>query len=122
MAEKVKSPAVSVLMPVYNAQKTVKTAIWSVLNQSFSDFEFLIYLDGCTDDTDFIVSNFINKHIRIIRSEENKGIVAARNVLLAEAKGEFICWIDSDDIWLSDKLGIQYDYIQSIKCKAFTNI
>lgn len=105
-------PDVSVLMPVYNAALTLKPAIWSILNQSFSNFEFVIYLDGCSDDSESIVKSFSDPRIRMIISEENKGIVHARNTLVSEAKGNFIAWLDSDDIAIPGRLAYQFDFME----------
>lgn len=104
-------PEISVLMPVYNAEKSVKSAIWSILNQSFSNFELLIYLDGCTDNTESMVNSISDSRIRVIGSDLNRGIVFARNQLIAESVGRFIAWQDADDISLPGRLAYQFDFI-----------
>lgn len=111
VAATINSPAVSVLMPVYNAEQTVLAAAWSVLNQSYENFEFIIYLDGCTDGSAALVRGLSDPRIKIIESATNTGIVHARNTLFSAAKGEFIAWIDADDIWLPGKLAFQYEYV-----------
>lgn len=105
------TPEISVLMPVYNAALTLKPAIWSVLNQSYTDFELLIYLDGCSDSSEIIVRSFTDPRIRILGSGENRGIVHARNELVKEAKGRFMAWLDADDLMLPGRLAFQYDYM-----------
>ena len=77
---------ISVLIPVYNTEKSIKQAVWSVLNQSFEDFELIIYLDGCTDDSKNILNTIEDKRIKILENKENKGIVHARNVLVKYQK------------------------------------
>lgn len=105
-----KTPGVSVLMPVYNAEGTVMAAAWSVLNQSYENFEFIIYLDGCSDRSGELLRGLSDVRIKFIESATNNGIVHARNTLFAAAQGEFVAWIDADDIWLPGKLAFQYEY------------
>lgn len=107
-----KTPEISVLIPVYNAEQTLLPSIWSVLNQSFTDFELLIYLDGCTDRSAQIAKSFSDDRIKIIENDENKGIVHARNSLVKESVGKYIAWLDADDIMLPDRLAEQHDYLE----------
>ena len=83
-----KSPKVSVLMPNYNCQAYLPEAIESILNQSFTDFEFIIIDDGSTDRSWEIIQDYANKDKRIvaIKNEKNIGISAGRNKLLEHAK------------------------------------
>lgn len=106
------APEISVLMPVYNAAPTLKAAVWSVINQSYQNFEFLIYLDGCDDASEDIIKAISDDRIRMIKGIENKGIVHARNVLVKAAKGRFIAWLDADDIALPGRLAYQYDFME----------
>jgi len=98
-------PYFSVILPVYNAQKTLKTTIESVLNQTEDDFEFIIIDDGSTDDclSLMLALSAQDSRIRFI-SQANKGVSATRNLAMKLAHGKFIAFIDSDDHWHADKL------------------
>ncbi len=106
-------PEISILIPAYNAEKTIIPAIWSVLNQSFPHFELLIYNDGSTDQTATLIENFRDTRIRFFNQKENTGIVAARNFLIKNAKGKYIVWLDADDIMLPDRLSLQLNFLDS---------
>lgn len=98
----------SVIIPVYNAEKTVGAALESVVLQDFiGEMEIIVVNDGCTDGSMDIVSNFKKNHskyhIRII-SQKNAGAAAARNRGLLAASGEFIALLDADDQWLAGKI------------------
>lgn len=95
---------VSILMPIYNGERFLQLAIQSVLSQTYTNFELLIYNDGSTDNSLQIIKSFNDDRIKIFSFPENKGIVNALNFLLKQAKGEFIARIDADDIWYKDKL------------------
>ena len=94
-------PLVSVIMPAYNAEQYIASSIESVLNQTFSDFELIIINDGSTDNTLEIINQFIktDKRINVI-SQKNQGETAARNTGLKHAIGEYISFLDSDDLYL----------------------
>lgn len=103
-------PAISVVMPVYNTKDYVAKAIQSILDQTFSDFEFLIIDNGSTDGSGTIINQFAQKdaRIRVIRNEKNVFIAEARNRALAQAKGEYLYLIDSDDWVFPDMLEVMY--------------
>ena len=97
---------VSILMNGYNAQKYLKEAIDSVYAQTFNDWE-IIFIDNCsTDDTAKIVSNYDSK-IKYYKTKKNILLGAARNYGLQYCNGEYIAFLDTDDIWLSHKLDTQ---------------
>lgn len=102
-----KIPKVSVIIPTYNRAHFVIEAIESVLNQTFQDFEIIVVDDGSTDNTREALKKFGSK-IRYTY-QENRGVAAARNTGIRAAKGEFIAFLDHDDLWLPDKLSIQMD-------------
>ena len=109
-------PAVSVIMSVYNAEKYVGDAIESILNQSFTDFEFLLLDDGSTDNSLQIISAYKDNRIKVF-SQENKGVNESRNILINKAQGQFIALLDADDMALPDRLQRQYTYMmQHPKC------
>src|SRR5688500_17292983 len=91
------TPAISVVMPVYNGEYFLPTSIESILSQSFRDFEFLIIDDGSLDNTPNIIASYSDPRIRVFRNAQNKGNYNARNKGLMEAKGKYICIMDSDD-------------------------
>lgn len=93
-----KSPTLTVVMPVYNGEKNLTEAIDSVLNQTFNDFEFIIIDDGSTDKSLDIIKTYDDKRIIFINNEKNKGIPYCRNLGLNHAKGEFLAWADCDDL------------------------
>jgi glycosyltransferase involved in cell wall biosynthesis len=106
-------PRVSVVMPVYNVERYVAEAIRSVLAQSYADFELLIIDDGGQDRSIEICRGFDDRRIRII-SQANCGLAGARNTGIAEARGEVIALLDSDDRWLPDKLMLHMIHLDSM--------
>jgi len=103
---------VSVIMPLYNTEKFIAQAIESVLNQSYNHFELLIVDDKSTDTSVEIVKKYMNKdkRIKLFLLDVNSGPVKARNRAIKEAKGKWISFLDSDDIWLKDKLHKQIEF------------
>jgi glycosyltransferase involved in cell wall biosynthesis len=102
---------ITVLMPVYNAEKHLKAAIDSILNQSFREFEFLIINDGSTDSSHQIVNSFIDERIVYIHNKQNKGIVQTLNEGLSLSRGDYIARMDADDIAFPARLQNQLDYM-----------
>jgi glycosyltransferase involved in cell wall biosynthesis len=96
-------PKVSVVMPAYNAEKYISEAIESILNQTFTDFEFIIINDGSTDKTKEIINSYTDYRIHYLENESNLGIVATLNKGLEYASGEYIARMDADDISLSNR-------------------
>lgn len=104
-------PTISVIIPVYNGEKTIKQTIESVLNQTFRDFELLIINDGSQDATLEIIQAINDERIQVF-SYQNSGVSASRNRALTKAKGEFISFIDADDLWTPNKLELQLKALQ----------
>lgn len=100
-----KFPEISVILPFYNAEKTLETAVESILNQSFSNFELLL-IDNCSTDKSFsIAQKLAKKDPRIwLLTEENPGVAHAMNCGLKNAHGKFIARMDADDISLPARL------------------
>ncbi len=92
------TPMISVLMPVYNGEKYLKEAIESILNQTYTDFEFLIINDGSTDKTEEIILSYADDRICYIKNNQNLGIVKTLNKGINLATGEYIARMDADDI------------------------
>jgi glycosyltransferase involved in cell wall biosynthesis len=106
-----KNPLISVIIPTYNRGWIIKEAIDSVLAQDYVNFELIVVDDGSTDDTHDILNSY-QKNFLVLR-QNNKGVSAARNRGFAAASGRFIAFLDSDDIWLPQKLSQQVDFFQS---------
>lgn len=107
-------PKVTVLMAVFNAEKYLREAVESILNQTFIDFEFLIVYDKSQDETLEILLSYSDQRLRIIENEEKLGFVKSLNKGLSLARGEFIARMDADDISHPERLAIQIDYFE--KC------
>ncbi len=108
-----KNPTVSVLMPVYNAEKYVAEAIESILTQTFVDFEFIITDDCSTDSSLKILEAYAAKDKRIhLTSRPNRGLTPTLNEMIYKAKGEFIAILENDDIALPDRLALQVEFLQ----------
>lgn len=105
-------PTISVIIPAYNAEKTIKQTIESVLNQTFSDFELTIVNDGSTDSTLDIVNSIKDSRIQVF-SHPNSGPNRTRNRGISQASGEYISFLDADDLWTSDKLEAQLKALQA---------
>lgn len=97
------TPNVSVIIPVYGAEKYVADTLRSVLAQTYSDFEVLIVDDGCLDRSVEICQQFDDPRIKIIR-QENRGLAGARNTGIRHAQGKYLGFLDADDLWLPTKL------------------
>lgn len=106
-------PTLSVLMPVYNAERYLAEAMESILQQTFTDFEFLIINDGSTDRSLSILQRYAAEDPRIrLVSRANTGYVQALNEMLALAEGEFIARMDADDISLPNRFAHQVEFLQ----------
>ncbi|SEI84028.1 Glycosyl transferase family 2 [Propionispira arboris] len=108
---------VSIVMPIYNAEKYVSQAIDSVLNQTMTDFELILINDGSTDKSAEICASYARNDQRItLIHQKNGGICSARNKGLTLARGEYIAFIDNDDVYLPDLL--EENYILAKKYNA----
>ena len=96
---------VSIIMPSYNTGRFIKETIESVLDQSYPAWELIIVDDCSTDNTDEVVNQYlVDERIRYIKNDTNSGAAVSRNRALREAKGKWIAFLDSDDLWEADKL------------------
>ena len=107
-------PLISVIMPSYNHERYISEAIESVLNQTFTDFEFIIIDDASKDKSKEIIKDFEIKdsRIRVIFHDENQGIAKTMNECLKEANGKFTAFFSSDDVWVKDKLKKQLETLE----------
>ena len=104
---------VSIIMPSYNTAQFISKSIQSVLEQSYKDWELIIVDDCSTDDTDKIVIDFLtDKRIKYIKNKKNSGAAVSRNLALCEAHGKWIAFLDSDDLWLPEKLEKQINFME----------
>ena len=97
---------VSIIMPVYNTEKYVKEALDSIFSQTYTNFEIICIDDGSIDNSLSILESFGNK-IQIIKNDKNYGTSESRNRGIQLSKGEFLAFLDADDIWEKNKLEIQ---------------
>ncbi len=107
-----RSPSVTVLMPVYNASRFLREAVTSVLEQRYSDFEFIIINDGSADGSAGIITSFRDERIRVINNERNLGLIATLNKGIQLANGKFIARMDADDVCLPDRLSKQVEFLE----------
>lgn len=109
------APAVSILMPAHDAARTLPAAIASVRAQHWTDWELLIADDGSADATGRIAAEAMaaDPRIRLLRAEAPEGAAAARNRALAAARGRYIAFLDSDDLWLPEKLSRQIPFLEA---------
>ena len=103
---------VSIIVPAYNTGKYIGRMIRSVQAQTYSNWELVIVDDCSTDDTRAVVESFDDERIRYFRNERNKGAALSRNYALREARGRWIAFLDSDDIWMPEKLERQIGYMK----------
>lgn len=106
-------PNVSVVMPVYNGEKYLRESMDSILDQSYTDFEFIIIDDCSTDESFDIIRSYKDTRIRLIRNEENLRLPASLNKGIRLAKGKYIARMDADDISLPNRFFKQVNYMES---------
>ena len=99
---------ISIVVPVYNAEKYIEETMDSVLKQTYEDWELILVLNGCSDSSEDIIREYQKKHadsnIRIIVEKENVGAARARNHGVNAASGRYIAYVDADDVWQAQKL------------------
>lgn len=109
------SPLVSVIMPVFNAERFLRQAVDSIIHQQYQDFEFLIIDDGSTDGSGDILRDYLrqDKRIRLFQQPVNQGLITALNIGLSTAQGKYIARMDADDISLPDRFSRQVEYLEA---------
>lgn len=102
-------------MPAFNAEKTISESIDSVLAQTFTNFELVICDDSSTDKTRQLINEYLakDKRVRLVSNLYANGAAGARNSCIFESSGRYIAFLDSDDIWLPDKLKVQHEFMKS---------
>ncbi len=109
------APLISVIMPSYNSERFIAQSIDSVLSQTYQNIELLITDDGSEDRTIQIVEQLAlqDSRVSLVQFEKNQGAALARNASLSRAKGDYIAFLDSDDLWLNSKIEQQLHFMQS---------
>jgi glycosyltransferase involved in cell wall biosynthesis len=107
------APIVSIVMAAFNEEKYIAEAIESVLNQSFTEFEFIIINDGSTDKTEAIILSYNDPRIRYIKNEQNLKLIASLNKGLKTANGKYIARMDSDDVCVPSRLEKQVAFMEA---------
>lgn len=109
-----KDNLVSIITPVYNAERFINNTIDSVINQEHKNWEMILVDDCSTDNSEKIIREYIKKDNRIkyIKLEKNSGAAISRNIAIKNAQGRYIAFLDSDDIWTSNKLKVQIDFMK----------
>jgi glycosyltransferase involved in cell wall biosynthesis len=105
------SPKLSIVMGVFNASATVASAIQSILDQTFTDFELIVIDDGSSDNTLEIIKGFEDERIRVFNNDHNLGLAATLNFGINNAVGEFVGRMDADDLSLPDRFSAQLDFL-----------
>ena len=103
---------VSIIMPSWNTGRLIAESIQSVIDQTYPNWELLIVDDCSTDNTDEVVEKFHDERIRYFHNERNSGAALTRNHALQKARGEWIAFLDSDDLWMPEKLEHQLNFMQ----------
>ena len=104
---------VSIIMPSYNTALFIEETIQSVLNQTYTNWELIIVDDCSTDNTDEVLENIKDSRIRYFKNDKNSGAAVSRNKALREARGQWIAYLDSDDLWMPEKLEKQIHFMET---------
>ena len=105
---------VSIITPAYNAEKYIKDTIESVIAQTYTNWEIIIVDDASKDNTVNIIKNYQlkDRRIKLISLEKNQGVANARNTAIKNAKGQYVAFLDADDVWEKEKLVVQIKFMQ----------
>lgn len=104
-------PSISVVIPAYNSERTIGDTVQSVLAQTFTDFEIIVINDGSQDGTLECLGAIADSRLNVF-SYENSGVAISRNRGIEKAKGEYVAFLDADDLWVPEKLTEQYQALQ----------
>lgn len=106
-------PMVSVIMPVYNAERFLDRAIQSILNQTYEKWELILIDDCSTDNSLELINKYSDSRIRLFRNETNRGIAQTSNRGIDESKGKYIALLDDDDEAINNRLALQVEYMEA---------
>ena len=110
-------PKVSIIIPVYNAEKYIAETIRSVLNQSFTDWELILINDCSTDNSVKVIEEYLgDKRIALYSNETSLKAAGSRNKGIDLARGQYIAYLDADDLWMTDKLSMQIEFMEANGC------
>lgn len=107
-------PVISIITPAYNSSEYISDTINSVLNQTYSDWEMII-VDDCSKDNTYQIAEMYAKkdsRVKAFKNEKNCGVATTRNIALSYATGEYISFLDSDDLWKPEKLSTQINFMK----------
>ena len=107
---------VSIIIPVYNAERFLDDTINTVLNQTYDNWELILVNDCSTDNSKKVAKKYLSDKIKWIENKVNSGAALTRNRGIDEAKGRFICFLDADDLWDKDKLQKQVKFMKESEC------
>jgi glycosyltransferase involved in cell wall biosynthesis len=110
-------PRVSVIIPTHNRAEFLRSAISSVLRQTYRDFELIVVDDASADSTHEVVTSFHGRDIKYVRHDVNKGDAGARNTGLLNSTGDYVAFLDDDDEWLPEKLQAQVELLEASSAK-----
>jgi glycosyltransferase involved in cell wall biosynthesis len=105
------NPLISVILPVYNAEKFLKESLNSILGQSYTNLEIIIINDGSSDNSQSIINSYSDDRIIYIHQEQNMGLIPSLNNAIHSAKGDFIVRMDADDIAFKNRIQLQVQYL-----------
>jgi glycosyltransferase involved in cell wall biosynthesis len=111
------NPEISIILPVYNGEKTIRRAVDSIINQTYGTFELLIVNDGSIDNTSKILNSFKDSRV-VILEQKNMGLVPSLNRGIMNAKGKYIARMDADDMSLPERLEKQFSFMEKNKSYA----
>ena len=125
--KKKQSGLVSIIMPTYNCGRFISETINSVIDQTYTNWELIISDDASTDNTEEVVKKYLkDERIKYIKFDKNMGAAAARNNSMKLAKGEYMAFLDSDDLWKKDKLERQLEFMRdndyNFTCTSYEQI
>ena len=107
---------VSIIIPIYNAEKWIETTISNIKEQTYKNYEIILVNDASNDNTKFIINKYKEDNIKIIHLEINQGAAKARNEGIKVATGRYICFQDADDLWNKYKLEKQINFMKENDC------
>ncbi|MCR5546946.1 MAG: glycosyltransferase, partial [Lachnospiraceae bacterium] len=115
------SGLVSIITPLYNGKNYIVSTMESVIDQTYENWEMIIVDDGSTDGSKELVEEFLSNRkesrIKLFENPSNLGISATRNSGLEKAKGQYICFLDSDDLWDQNKIEKELSFLQEVRKK-----
>lgn len=103
----------SILLPVFNAEKTITETLQSIINQTYKDFEIIIINDGSTDNSELYILNFKDERIKYYKNKTNKGLIYTLNRGIELCKGQYIIRMDADDIMLPSRIDTQIKFMDN---------